>query len=349
MSGVLAICGFWLFMIAIVMKKPLMAYIEKSKARGASNEQVMQRLQQLENISSAMAKDLLEVKQLLQAQATNTELLELKESLESEEDVPLLEPPDNLGIVVDQHTVRFERVLPGSIEQVWKYLSQPEYLSEWLAAANLEPRVGGRVELNFDIEQMPDRSEKGAKIRGLISQFEAPHTVAYSWIDTQTLLESNVSFELTARGEETLLVLTHSRIPAARMHEFMAGWHSHLEALIALLQNLVPPDFGKTFQHLLPIYSALILTTIAAAGPAAATTEDETYQTIQTERSHLLLKYDHLWRDADELQKEIVRLKRDKSPEVDRAIDRLDKQLQDEYRDLHQIELDIRDLDKASR
>jgi hypothetical protein len=38
MEGVLAILGFWLCMIAIVMKKPFMAYIEQMKVQ--QNERV---------------------------------------------------------------------------------------------------------------------------------------------------------------------------------------------------------------------------------------------------------------------------------------------------------------------
>jgi uncharacterized protein YndB with AHSA1/START domain len=352
MEGGLAICGFWLFMIALVMKKPLMSFIEKSKAGGVNNAQLMQRLQQLESLSQTMAKDLLEVKQLLQAQSTDSELLKLKDSMQGEQDEPTLSvldvSPANLGTIVDKNTVRFERMLPGSIDHVWQYLSEPERLAEWLAAANLEPRVGGRVELNFDTEEMPERKDGGARIRGLISRFEAPHTLAFSWIDTQTALESNVSFELTAQGDETLLVLTHSRLPEDRMHEFMAGWHTHLEVLIARLKDLAPPEFAKTFQQLLPIYSAMVVTVVVSAAPASAAISNESYHTIQTERTHLLTKYENHWRDADELEREIVRLKHVNSPDENQTIDRLDKQLKDEYRDLHQIELDIRELDKAA-
>ncbi len=69
-------------MIALVMKKPLMTFIEKSKEGGASNGQVVQRLQQLELLSQSMAKDLSEMRQLMQAQSTNDELLKLKEGLQ---------------------------------------------------------------------------------------------------------------------------------------------------------------------------------------------------------------------------------------------------------------------------
>ncbi len=38
----------------------------------------------------------------------------------------------DLGTIVDAHTVRFERLLPGAIERVWDYLTKPEpFLPVW--------------------------------------------------------------------------------------------------------------------------------------------------------------------------------------------------------------------------
>jgi uncharacterized protein YndB with AHSA1/START domain/flagellar motility protein MotE (MotC chaperone) len=349
MEGGLAICGFWIFMIALVMKKPLMAFIEKSKQGGASNAQVLQRLQQLESLSQTMAKDLAEIRQLLQAQSTDNELLKLKEGMDEETDVRLIESEaTNLGTIVDSKTIRFERILPGSVETVWKYLSDPEYLAEWLATTSLQPSVGGRIEFDFDASEASE-IDQGSKIRGLISSFDAPKSLAYSWIDTQTALESRLSFELSPHGDgdETMLVLTHMRLPEDKLANFLAAWHARLGALIARLKDLAPPSFSKTYQRLLPVYAALALTIVVSAAPANAALSGESSHIIQTERTHLLTKYDNHWRDADELEREIVRLRHENSASEDQTIDRLDKKLKDEYRDLHQIELDIRELDKA--
>ncbi len=359
MEGSLALIGFWLFMIALVMKKPLMTFIEKSKDTSASNGQIVQRLQQLELLSQTMAKDLSEIRQLLQAQSTNDELLKLKEDIadeqesdeedesdkEDQSDTLLIEAaPGDLGRIVDKNTIRLERTLPGSNDAVWKYFSDPRHLSEWLAQTNIQPHVGGRVELNFDANQTIDGV---ARIRGLVSQFHPSDTIAYSWIDMQTALQSHVSFELTEEDSDTKLVLTHTGLPEDKLAEFLSVWHARLDLLIARLKNLVPPDFSATVQKLLPIYSALALTIVVSAAPASAAVSPESYHTIQTERSHLLTKYDNHWRDADELEKEIVRLKHESTSSAEQTIDRLDQKLKNEYRDLHQIELDIRELDKA--
>jgi hypothetical protein len=137
------------------------------------------------------------------------------------------------------------------------------------------------------------------------------------------------------------------RLPEDKLANFLAAWHARLGALIARLKDLAPPSFSKTYQRLLPVYAALALTIVVSAAPANAALSGESSHIIQTERTHLLTKYDNHWRDADELEREIVRLRHENSASEDQTIDRLDKKLKDEYRDLHQIELDIRELDKA--
>src|SRR5690606_7556689 len=47
------------------------------------------------------------------------------------------------GEIMDAHTVRFERVLPGPIERVWACLTEPEKRRTWLAGGTMELREGG--------------------------------------------------------------------------------------------------------------------------------------------------------------------------------------------------------------
>jgi hypothetical protein len=149
-------------------------------------------------------------------------------------------------------------------------------------------------------------------------------------------------------------VVTHSRLPKSRMHEFMAGWHTHLDVLRARLGNLTPPEFRKRFSQLIAIYASIVIAFFVAGSPARAANMSAAagataYQTIQAERNQLLKKYDQLRRDTDELQRRVDMLKRDSTQEAGKAADQLDSQLQNEYRDLRDLELQIRDLDTAMR
>jgi hypothetical protein len=138
------------------------------------------------------------------------------------------------------------------------------------------------------------------------------------------------------------------------MHEFMAAWHTHLDILKARLANLPPPEFRKRFSQLIAIYASVVIAFFVAGNPARASGMSSgqspgtvAYQSIQYERNQLLKKYDQLRRDTDDLQRRVDTLKRDNTQEASKAADDLDSRLQSEFRDLHQLELQIRDLDTA--
>lgn len=168
----------------------------------------------------------------------------------------------DLGTIIDSHTVRFERLLPGPIGRVWDHLTKPEYLATWLAEGEVDQRVGGQVELRFNIQEVPERKSAGDIVRGVVTRCEPPHVLAYSWIFASAgrppaespVPDSVVTFELEARGENVLLVLTHRRLPTDMMPRFCAGWHTHLGILRARLRGDEPEPFLPVFQRLLPGY-----------------------------------------------------------------------------------------------
>jgi uncharacterized protein YndB with AHSA1/START domain len=147
-------------------------------------------------------------------------------------------------------TIRLERVLDAPIDTVWKYLIEADLRALWFAGGTLEPRVGGAVDLVFDHDNLSADDvpypEKYAAHRGAVSHervtaFEAPHLVAWSWDGGK---EGEARFELTAMGEKTRLVLTHSGISGpAGLTDFGSGWHSHLAVLQAKLSGDTVHDF----------------------------------------------------------------------------------------------------------
>ncbi|HEY9682260.1 MAG TPA: SRPBCC family protein [Oculatellaceae cyanobacterium] len=381
MEGILFVGGFWVCMIAIVLKKPFMAYIDKAKVAKGGTENLMEaRIQQLEHAVSTLGGNFTELKEttefaqkmmiesskklteshqlliessnrLMAAQKTIVEVVPNQPSRAVSQPTPqhqLLTYDANLGKIVDDQTVRFERVMPASVERVWQYLTQSDFLSSWFAVGTVEGRVGGRVDLHFQQEDIPDRDENGLKIRGLISVFEPNKALAFSWIDTRNETDSKVSIELSSAGDQTLISVTHTRLPQQRLHEFMAIWHTHLDVLAARLRNVMPPGFAKRYRELLQTYAMVAASIVMVSGPSAmAACNNDTYQAIQVERSHLMARYDAIWKDADDLQHQINILRRDNSDESARALGRLDSQLQNDFRDLHDIELEIKDMNRA--
>ena len=164
------------------------------------------------------------------------------------------------GVVTQTRTVRFQRVLPGPIERVWAYLTEPEKRGRWLASGPMELRVGGPVELHFrhadltpHVEQPPEKYRHcadGFTTYGHITRCDPPRLLAYTW-DEQSDVASEVTFELAPQGEDVLLVLTHRRLgDRATMLSVAGGWHAHLGILLDHLHGREPRPFWSTHTRL---------------------------------------------------------------------------------------------------
>lgn len=161
---------------------------------------------------------------------------------------------DDYGTVTAADTVRIERLLPGPIERVWAYLTEPEQRRRWLAAGAMELRLGGSVELIFDNDRLTrDDDPPPAKYaqyggehrqHGRITAIDPPRLLGYTWSDTPP---SEVRFELSEEGDRVRLVVTHSCLAdRAMMVSVAGGWHTHLSILTALLSGEQPQGFWRT-------------------------------------------------------------------------------------------------------
>ena len=156
------------------------------------------------------------------------------------------------GVVTEPGTVRIQRVLPGPIERVWAYLTESEKRGAWLASGNMEPRVGGQVDLHFRNSELSGHAEAppekyrdracGGSSSGRVTAWEPPRRLAYRWSG-----DSEVTFELTPREADVLLVLTHRRLGGREeMLSVSAGWHAHLGILNDKLAGREPHPFWST-------------------------------------------------------------------------------------------------------
>jgi uncharacterized protein YndB with AHSA1/START domain len=163
------------------------------------------------------------------------------------------------GIVPEPNTVRFERVLPGPIDRVWQFLTDPEKRARWFAGGPLELRLNGRIELRFDhsnitSEPLPEEYAKmkdgGYVSVGHITQLDAPRLLAYTWWEDQGD-NSEIIFELNEQGDSVLLVLIHRRLEDRReLLSVSSGWHLHLDILEDRLNEVEPRPFWSTLDRL---------------------------------------------------------------------------------------------------
>jgi uncharacterized protein YndB with AHSA1/START domain len=171
---------------------------------------------------------------------------------------------DKHGAFTAPGEVRLVRQLPGPIERVWEYLTNPEKRALWLAGGPMDLRVGGALELRFrhgDLTKEKTPEEFGdmgdsCDFTGRVTRCEPPRLLSYTW---GFPAGSEVTFELTPQGGKVLMVLTHRNLgmDPETSPGVATGWHSHVALLIARLDGAEPPGFWSTFTRLRPDYVRL--------------------------------------------------------------------------------------------
>jgi uncharacterized protein YndB with AHSA1/START domain len=163
--------------------------------------------------------------------------------------------------------VRLVRTLPGPIERIWEYLTDPEKRSRWFAGGPMEQRQGGKMTLKFHHvkisphetppEAMKEVHDPGISMDGVVTRWEPPRVLAYTFGDTG---ESEVTFELTPQGNTVQLVLTHraTGTDLPYIHGYASGWHTHLAQLIAELEGTARPPFWSMHARLKEDYTRLL-------------------------------------------------------------------------------------------
>lgn len=173
---------------------------------------------------------------------------------------------DEPGILIGNDTVRFERLLPGPVERVWDYLTDSNKRGLWLASGEMEPRQGGSLNLFFhhatlspEQAPIPDRYkhiEHGLRSEHIVTRWEPPHALAFTWGNGIGGAPSEVTFELTPKGKDVLLVLTHRRLGGDEAITGTAGgWHSHLAVLVERLNDWTPRAFWTLHNESTALYA----------------------------------------------------------------------------------------------
>ncbi|MDH4049555.1 MAG: SRPBCC family protein [Gammaproteobacteria bacterium] len=180
---------------------------------------------------------------------------------------------DEYGKAIARDTVRLERLLPGPIERVWRYLTESDARGKWLATGNMELKVGGTVEHIFNNNALtghddppPPKYEKHAcssTMTGRVTHCDPPNLLAYTWGE-ESGEDSHVRFELDRRGDKVRLVVTHSRLVSRDMMlSVAAGWHAHIGILIDRLNGRAPESFWPMHTRLEAAYEKIIPSTPA--------------------------------------------------------------------------------------
>jgi uncharacterized protein YndB with AHSA1/START domain len=150
------------------------------------------------------------------------------------------------GEIITPTTFRLERTLKAPIDRVWSYFVDGDKRSRWFTGGDSFSANGQAFSIlfahrNITNEKPPERwaqMESGEfPMTGRVLAFDPPRLLAISWGDGEEHV-SEVRFEFEARGEETLLTLTHTKIDTLEhTRDFAGGWTAHLETLAGVLDG----------------------------------------------------------------------------------------------------------------
>ena len=161
--------------------------------------------------------------------------------------------PDDYGVLTEPATLTIQRMLPGPIERVWAYLTESDLRRKWLAAGEMEMKVGAPFELvwrNSELTDPPGKRPEGFgeehRMQSEITELDPPRKLAFTWGKS-----GGVSMQLEPRGERVLLTVIHRRLPdRGMMVGVSTGWHTHLDMLAARLAGEEPEPFWDGFIRL---------------------------------------------------------------------------------------------------
>lgn len=162
-------------------------------------------------------------------------------------------PPDAYGRLTGPMTLTIQRLLPGPIERIWAYLTESELRRKWLAAGEMGMKPGTsfefvwrNAELNDPPSPRPEGHSEEHRLVCEIIECEPPRRLAITWGRSD-----GVTFELEVRGQRVLLTITHRRLPDREtMLMVGAGWHAHLDVLVARASGEEPAPFWDTWRRL---------------------------------------------------------------------------------------------------
>ena len=129
----------------------------------------------------------------------------------------------------ETRSVVVEREFPHPPEKMWRALTQPHLIAEWLMKNDFKPAVGHRFNL---------RSEWGGVLECEVLEVEPNRTLSYTWNfahdDPNFSLKSVVVFSLTATRGGTSLRMEQSGFRATQKQAYggaRAGWQQLFDKL----------------------------------------------------------------------------------------------------------------------
>ncbi|MBE1878415.1 SRPBCC family protein [Myceligenerans pegani] len=148
-------------------------------------------------------------------------------------------PSGRLVPAADGHDLAFTRTLPGSIQDAWAAVTEPQRTARWIGRWEGTGAIGETVKLQLGFEE----SAPWANVR--ITECDAPRRLRVLTMDENGSWD--LSLDLTGTGERTELRFVMHRVDPATIGEIGPGWEFYLDQLVASISGSPLPRFDDYF------------------------------------------------------------------------------------------------------
>ncbi|WP_152365529.1 SRPBCC family protein [Microlunatus speluncae] len=139
----------------------------------------------------------------------------------------------------DGHDLELTRVLPGTVDDAWASITEPERTARWIGHWEGTGAIGETIKLRLGFEdETPWTDVK-------ITECDAPRRLRVLTFDQAGTWD--LSLELAAAGDTAELRFVMHRIDPAMVGEVGPGWEYYLDQLLASMTGGVNPDFNDYF------------------------------------------------------------------------------------------------------
>ena len=157
------------------------------------------------------------------------------------------------GVLTEPDTLTIQRLLPGPIERVWAYLTEGELRRQWLAAGQMEMKVGAPFELVWRNDELRTRRASGrpGSPRSSGCRAGSPSSIRPAGSPSPGKAAATCPSSWSRRASEVLLTVIHRRLrDRTTLLGVSAGWHMHLDILVARSTGQEPAPFWDGWSRL---------------------------------------------------------------------------------------------------
>jgi uncharacterized protein YndB with AHSA1/START domain len=146
----------------------------------------------------------------------------------------------------DDARIEFERTIRAPQTTVWRALTDPSIVSDWLTPGSIDAQTGGELSLDFG---------EGGVVSGRVLEADPPNRLVYTWVmDGQ--MNSVVEWTLAEHADGCQLTLVHRTVPVPMSAGYAPGWHAFLDRLEAAALGAPLPDWDTRSSEIASHYSS---------------------------------------------------------------------------------------------